>query len=191
MTTIAITSEGGRIYIDTPYNPDFVTRIKALGARWDAGRKQWYTDERNLEAVRQAMRKVYGQDDRPAKLVSVRVRLTREVSALNKPVTLFGRTVASATGRDSGARLGEGVAFETKRPTSGGSVKNWRTVIPDESVILIHDLPETAVTDKIDWDDKYGTVEIIADGGIDRNALETEKAALVARLAEIDRLLAQ
>ncbi len=189
MTIMAITSEGGRIYIDTPYNPHFVARVKALGARWDASRKQWYTDDRNIEAVREAMRKVYGQDDRPAKLVSVRVRLAREVSALNKPVTLFGRTVASATGRDSGARIGMGVAFEARKPLSGGSMKNWRTVLPDGAIIVIHDLPETAVAEKLDWDDEYGTVEVIADGGIDRNALKSEKAALLARLTEIDKLL--
>lgn len=26
----------GKAHLDTPYNPEFVARMKAIGARWDA-----------------------------------------------------------------------------------------------------------------------------------------------------------
>lgn len=181
----------GQLIIDTPYNPDFVKRVKVIGARWDGSKKVWTTDERNIDVVRAAMREVYGMDDRPAKLVSVRVTLAEDLEAFRAPVMLFGRAVASAFGRDSGAKVGDGVAFEAGAPKSGGSVKNWYTYIPAGAVILIHDVPETAIQEQLDWDDANGTFEVVTNATIDRVALAKEKEAILARLAEIDALLAQ
>lgn len=181
---------GGRIAIETPYNPEFVERVKVMGGRWDREERVWVVDERNTEAVRQAMREVYGRDDRPTTLVSVRVKTTQSFYALRGPVKLFGRVVASAWGRDSGARIGDNVAFTRGQPESGGSVKNWRTVIPEDCVIVIHDVPKAAVAEELNWNGTYGTYEILEPDTVDRKALEEERAALLARLAEIDDLLA-
>lgn len=46
----------GRIAIDSPYNPDFVRRIKKAGGKWDPANKVWETDERSIETVREIMR---------------------------------------------------------------------------------------------------------------------------------------
>lgn len=191
----------GRISIDSPYNPAFIQRVKTLGGRWSPGERTWTLDERNLESVRAAMRDIYGMDDLPpANLVSVRVTIGDlksqygtfgTIDGDRDAVRIFGRVIASATGRDTGARVGDGVAFEQGKPDSGGSAKNWRTIIPGNCVFVVYDVPESAVAQKIGWKDEWGTFEVIRPATIDRAALETEKAALLARLAEIEKLLAE
>ena len=38
---IKITVEEGRAAIESPYNPQFVSRIKKMGGKWDSIRKVW------------------------------------------------------------------------------------------------------------------------------------------------------
>lgn len=183
--------EGGKIAIDTPYNPNFVKKIKVTGGRWDGERRVWVTDARNIEAVRSIMREVYGRDDGPeVDLVTIKVTVTGEIYAGRGPVVLFGRTIASATGRDSGARVGDKVAFIQGGPRSGGSVKNWATEVRPEAVILIHDVPRQAVVDELDWKNSYGTYEIVEAARPDKQALLDERARLLKRVTEIEKALA-
>lgn len=181
--------ENGRIAIDSPYNPDFVSRIKAAGGRWNG--EKWEVDERNLDIVRVIMREVYGQDDRPTETVTVKVTVgERSIDESRGPVVLFGRNIASARGRDSGARVGDGVSFEKGGADSGGSMKHWCTVIEAGSVFTVYDVPKLAVEQNIGWDEDYGTFEVI-EAGDPLAALKAEKEALLKRLAEIDALLAE
>ncbi len=110
------------------------------------------------------------------------------ISAHTGPVVLFGRTVASAHGRDSGAKIGEGVCFEAGGCTSGGSVKNWYTVIESGSVLTIYDVPRRAAEEKLGWSDSYGSFEIV-EAADPLAGLKAEKEALLKRLAEIDAIL--
>lgn len=180
----------GRIAIDSPYNPDFVRRIKKAGGKWDPANKVWETDERSIETVREIMREVYGQDDLPQQeLVTVKVTIgDKSLNEWRAPVVLFGRIIASARGRDSGARPGEGVCFEKGGCDSGGSMKNWYTIVRAGSEITIYDVPRLAVEQKLGWKDEYGTFEVIENGD-PLAALRAEKEALLKRLAEIEELL--
>jgi hypothetical protein len=54
---------------------------------------------------------IFGQDDRPTKLVDVYVKVKEKLCCLQGPVTLFNKIVGSARGRDSGAKVGEGIIF--------------------------------------------------------------------------------
>jgi len=181
----------GKISIDSPYNPDFVSKIKKAGGKWNAGNKTWETDERFIDTVRAIMREVYGQDDLPQELVTVKVAIgDKSISEWTAPVVMFGRNVASARGRDSGARPGDGVCFEKGGCNSGGSMKNWYTVVSAGSEITIYDVPRLAVEQKLGWKDEYGTFEVIeADDPL--AALKVEKEALLKRLAEIEELLSE
>jgi len=189
MCNFEIESKGETIYITTPYNPNFVAKVKRTGAKWDGASKRWHTDARNIEIVRGIMREVYGRDDSTQETVSVRIILNRALGIYGAPIVLFGKTVASASGRDSGARLGEGVAFERGAANSGGSVKNWTTRISENSIIVLHDVPKQAVAEKLNWEDDMGTFEIINNDKVDQDALRAEKDRLLARIAEIDSLL--
>lgn len=179
-------------YIYTPYNTRFVSKIKTAGGRWSSAKKAWYVNAHNVEAVRTIMRQVYGVDDTSLasdKLVRVRITLSRELSECTGPVQLFGKIVASAFGRDSGAKLGDDAFFEMGNAKSGGSAKNWETIIAAGSVIVLEKVPLAAIDAKIDWKDEYGSFEIIESDKIDVDALKTERDNLVKRLSEIDELL--
>lgn len=131
-------------YITTPYNPEFVGRIKAMGGKWDASGKRWKVNAQSVDVVREAMLDVYGQNDLPGtegELVTVVVTTQDYQYADHCAYTLFGKTIATAWGRDSGARVGEDVAFIEGKPGSGGSVKNWKTVIPSDSRFEIYNVP--------------------------------------------------
>jgi len=217
-----IIEANGKAQIVSPYNPEFVDKIKKLGGRWDSAAKVWTVDPRNVEVVRQAMREVYGQDDRPADLVSVKVTMLSSKSEGRGPVVMLGRTIASAWGRDSGARIGEGVVFVEGGADSGGSVvmlgrtiasawgrdsgarigegvvfveggadsggsvKNWETVVTKGSVIIIHDVPRALA----EANPEGLTLEILAEETPNLAALQEERERLLARVAEIDAILA-
>lgn len=179
----------GKISVETPYNPEFVSRIKKAGGRWNAGNKTWETDERSTDAVRAIMRDVYGMDDMPQELVMVRVNVgEKTISEYRGPVVIFGRTIASAYGRDSGAKVGTGVCFDAGGCDSGGSVKNWYSVIGANSVFTVYDVPRRAVEEKLGWSDTFGTFEII-EATDPLASLKAEKEALLKRLSEIDAML--
>ena len=181
----------GKLAVDTPYNPSFVSQIKKAGGKWNPGNKTWEIDERSIDTVRSIKREDYGQDDLPQQLVTVKVTIgDKSLEEWRAPVVLFGRTIASARGRDSGARPGEGVCFEKGGCDSGGSMKNWYTIVRAGSEITIYDVPRLAVEQKIGWKDEYGTFEVVeADDPL--AALKAEKEALLKRLAEIEEILNQ
>ncbi|WP_461369019.1 hypothetical protein [Candidatus Darwinibacter acetoxidans] len=180
----------GRIAIDSPYNPSFVSKIKKAGGKWNASNRTWEVDERSIDTVRSIMREVYGQDDLPQELVTVKATINEDIGEWRAPVVLFGKTIASARGRDSGARPGEGVCFEKGGCDSGGSMKNWYTIVRAGSEITIYDVPRLAVEQKLGWKEEYGTFEVVeADDPL--AALKAEKEALLKRLAEIEELLGE
>lgn len=188
--TIKINTIEDRAYLETPYNANFVAAIKRIGgASWDRDRRAWCIPADAIDQAREIMRRVYGEDDRPSTEPSVSVRLTfgREVSELRAPVTILGKSIASAWGRDSGARVGDDVAFVEGRPESGGSFKNWRSVVPAGSVVVLHNVPQAALQMELP---EGVTAEVMQPATIDRDALQAERERLLARLAEIDQLLA-
>lgn len=183
--------ENGLIAIDTPYNKEFIAKIKGVGAKWNPIQKVWEADARTIETVRDIMRDVYGQDDMPQEMVDIRIKVGEEdIWEQTGPVVIFGRTIATARGRDTGARVGDGVVLESGNVTSGGSMKNWRTIIKAGSVVTVYDVPKQAVEKGLGWADWYGTYEVMEKTD-PKAALLAEKAALMERLAEIERLLAE
>ena len=199
MNKFRIEHKDGRIYLHTPYHPRFVTKIKKAGAKWDGS--TWSMDEKNKEVARQIMLDVYGCDDRfenpfltHIKKCSVKITVKKDLYASRGPVTMLGRIIASAKGRDSGAKIGDDVCFEKGGATSWGSVKNWNTKINAGSVIILHDVPTYAIENKIDfgYNDEDIDLEIIpSQSKADpRQELLEEKERLLARLAEIEQLLA-
>lgn len=187
---IRITSaQDGKARIYTPYNATFVSRVKTAGGRWDADGKCWTVPADAVEVVRGILRDVYGMDDSPAQ-DAVRIRLTfaKRVAEYGAAVTILGHTVSRAYGRDSGARPGDGVYYEAGKPTSGGSAKNWASVVAEGSVVVLAAVPR-ALLERGDLPDGV-TAEIVPAGPtIDRAALAAERERLAARIAEIDATL--
>ena len=193
MCNIKVTIKDGRASVFTPFNHDFVNAIRNVGGRmWDADDKCWTVPEEALPEVRKIMMSVYGETDIPNTCGSVTVKVTimEEWYARCNDVIIFKKVIASARGRDSGARPGDDGTFLEGEPTSGGSMKNWKSVVPAGCVVLLRHVP-MAVWEE-DKDSEYYTAEIVDEGmDVKRKELEEEKARRLARLAEIDRELAE
>ena len=198
MADISITSKDGRLAVEAPYHPDFIAQARALGGRWDRDwdrdSQRWNFDAREEEPVRGLCRAVYGTDGTQTDLVEVRARFPGGLTAERAPIYLLGREAVSATGRDSGARLGEGVVLEEGSAGSGGSVKYWQTRLSKGAVLRLHDVPRSLVDAH---DDKKIVLETVDDrkpGVISghmsevasRAALVAERARLTARIEAID-----
>lgn len=175
----------------TPYNAEFVAKVKGIGGRkWNAAERCWEVPESEIETVRVYMMDIFGETDLPTEgeKVTVKVTFNSDESKRRESITLFGKTLARAWGRDSGAKVGEDVTLISGKVTSGGSVKNWYTEVEEGTVLKVRNVPRAALEQDTDLD---VTVEVMETAGIDRAALMDEKEKLLARLAEIENLLAQ
>lgn len=194
MNGFEIEIKDGQAYLTTPYNPVYVQRIKQLGARWDASSKRWRINEQSIYAARKIMREVYGEDDQKhGEKVTVIATFDKTQSALCSAYCLLGKIIAQAYGRDTGAKVGPDAAFVEGAPLSGGSVKNWETIIPKGSVVEIYNVPRSFAEQEIERSESENneiSFEIKnASGKIDRAALSAERERLLLRIAEIDSLL--
>lgn len=179
-------------YLDTPYNPEFVSLIKNIGgARWDSSRREWKIPAACVEQAREIMRRVFGECDLPDETRRVNVKLTFSESVCGntrESLIIFGKQIARAYGRDSGAVVGGDVSFIEGKPTSDGSRANYYARVPAGAVALLRNVPESILHE--DLPDGV-TYEIMPEETApSREALLAEKARLTARLAEIDKLLA-
>ena len=183
---ITIENERARIY--TPYNAEFVSRIKNIGGRkWNASEKCWEVPKTEVNTVREYMLEIFGETDLgTGERVTVKVTFNDDAVATCGSIVLFGKTVARATGRDSGARNGDDATLVFGKIGSGGSARYWTTEIDEGAVIKLRNVPKAA----LDIDTEYDvTVEILEEAEIDRNALIEERERLLARLEEINKLL--
>lgn len=188
MFDIKVKVYDGKAAIHSPYNGSFVSKIKLLGAKWFADGRCWVIDESALEDARAVMREVYGQDDRPVtECVDVILHFDEDIKGYRSGVEVLGRTIATAFGRDSGAKVGEGVMFLQGQPKSGGSVKNWDTIVPAGCVVKLPKIPK-ALTETPTLPD--GVRMEVAENKSSKYELAEEREKLLARLAEIDQLLA-
>lgn len=82
-------------YLDTPYNPEFVSQIKNIGgARWDSSRREWKIPAACVEQAREIMRRVFGECDLPDETRRVNVKLTFSESVCGntrESLIIFGK----------------------------------------------------------------------------------------------------
>ena len=186
---INIETKNGKLTAYSPYNPDLPGPAKKLGGKWSPADKAWTFDPRDEARVRELYRSIYGTDGTVATgdLVTVKATVKEDWLEHTGGLFLYGRQVARATGRDSGARLADGViVVQGKGFGSCGSMKNWKTIGSAGTVFELRDVPRAAVQNN----GCPSEVEaVVVERGIDRAALKAEKDALMARIAEIDSLL--
>ena len=185
---IKIIDSNGKADIYTPYNAEFVRAVKNCGAKWNKANSCWTVEAGHIDTVREIMRRIWGRDDQDrGTCVTVQLTFARPAIGECEPVTCYGRTVARAFGRDSGAVAGDGVAFVIGAPESGGSVKNWKTVVPEGCIIRMTDVPLEMFTR---GDLPEGVIAELIDGEDTKlAALREEREKLMARLAKINEIL--
>lgn len=190
MSEIEVKIRDDKAMLYTPYNPEFVKRIKKFSdARWNSGEKCWTIDESNLDAARVIMKEIYGYADNEInEKVTLKIHVKESVSKKHGDVILFGKILSHATGRDSGARSGSDVAYIHGSAYSGGSVKNWESVVSEDSEILLHNVNKNLYEEYLENPQEEYEIEVVTDS-IDSAALKQEKELLLKRIKEIDHLL--
>lgn len=136
---IKVIVEGSKIRVITPHiDFNFNAASKRMGASWGGGSRGWIFALQNEPLVRAALKRAYGSDGSGE--VDVRsVVLTILRSAYKGPVIVAGRIIARAFGRDTGAKVGQGVVQLSGSIGSGGSRANWTTWV--NGTFLVHDVP--------------------------------------------------
>lgn len=184
-----IRTANGLARVYTPYNPKFVKRIKGIGgAKWDAYEKCWCVPETAVDVAREIMSDVYGYSDiQKNETISIKVTFNEAVSEYRGDVILFGKILSHACGRDSGARVGDDVAYINGGPESGGSTKNWCSTVKEGSVAILSNVNKHVYEkEEMNYD---VTVEVLEEKKEDRRKLLEEKERLLKRISEINKIL--
>jgi hypothetical protein len=183
MSQYIMTAENGDLLVNTPYNADFVADLKATTSsrKWDGARKLWVVKIDEKPAVEKLIQKHFGVSGSESETKTLMIKAKNEISEYRKGITIGGFPIVRAAGRDSGARVCDGVTLLEGKIGSGGSVKNWRTEIDAGSVFKITVPLDFTLSDP-DWEE-------INEGASKKADLLKEQAKLQARLAEIDTLL--
>ena len=187
MMKIKVKNKIANVY--TPYNPEFVKKIKGIGgAKWNGSEKCWAVPEIAIEAVRKIMVDVYGYSDvKENETLSLKLIFNEEVSSFCSDVVLFGKIISHASGRDSGARVGDDVAFISGGARSGGSVKNWYSRVENGSVVVLSNVNKNIYENfQLEFD---VAVEILENNNNNKQELLEEKERLKKRIKEINKLL--
>ena len=159
----------------SPFVDGFAPKARALGGKWNREDSCWVFSPRYEEQVRALLRSVYGwsEDDSSARgVVRVSVskewdwRETSETAGMGRTLQLylFGRLIARAFDRDSGARLGEGVVVLEGGFESGGSRKNPEVYARKGTVFEIAGFTVDSFAALVNqFDSEIGTVEFLPD----------------------------
>lgn len=190
MENIKIVINENEAHLYTPYNSDFVKKIKGIGgSRWESSERYWIIPSYAVDEAREIMRQIYGCDDRieeTKETVKLKIKVVEKLFSTQDDVNMFGRCLCHASGRDSEAKAGTGVIYVNGGPKSGGSVKNWCSVVPAGSEIVLPNVSK-ALYDAYVADERI-KVEIVPECP-SREKLLAEKEQLLARIASIDEML--
>lgn len=188
---LIIKVENGNASLFTPYNPDFVSKIKRIGgAKWDGAKKCWTVSEAAIDSVRTIMTDVYGHDDQAVdETVSVRIKILEDIFACQSVVSFCGKVLSKAYGRDTGAKAGDDVFYIAGSPKSGGSMKNWCSVVAEGSEINVVNISKKIYEKYLESPSDCIEILSLTTNGIDEVALKDEREKLLKRIAEIDLLL--
>lgn len=184
--------KNGMANVYTPYNSDFVKAIKGIGgAKWNGDGKYWSVPESAVGAVREIMINVYGYSDiLKNESISLKIIFNEDASECRKDVMLFGKILAHACDRDNGARVGDDVAFILGGVTSGGSAKNWTSIVKEGSIAILSNVNKT-IYEKTKSELEYDVTVEVLEAKINKEKLLEEKERLLKRISEIDKLLCE
>ena len=198
MIKITKTSDG-KIAVESPYNSIFVDEARRLGGKFKD--QKWVFDARDESAVRESCFRCYGDDGVRLHQMDVRITAPDGLFADKTNISIFGRTVARAFSRDSGAKVGDGVVIEAGGFSSGGSAKNWGTRAEAGTTLILRDISAQLVKEysgddlvievlaerkevRVD-DDRRPLVDLMAEA----EQLTEERARIDARLAIIEAII--
>lgn len=191
---VSITKDASTISVEAPYNSVFVDGARALAGKWN--QPKWVFDLRDQTDVMALAMRAYGTDGNAVDQCDVRLTIEAMASLRDgngMSASFCGRPLARIFGRDSGARVSEGVIIEQGKFDSGGSRGNPLVVVAgDLLVIKLRDLSHALVREFISEENDGVSVEIMSVNsnlGMSDADLIEELAMLEARVAEIKAML--
>lgn len=117
------------------FNSDLVKYCRNLGGKWDEESKTWVFSDIVADKVEE-LDFIYNSE-----LIPVEIEAVEKIFNYHEAVEYLGYTIAYATGRDSGAKLGDCVSLISGSIDSGGSIKNWGTIVREGSKFRLN-VPE-------------------------------------------------
>lgn len=183
---ISIEIEDGEAYIYTPYNSNFVSRIKNLDAHWNRALKCWVVDENVVEKARKILYICYGYTD-IMPLYTVDLLLTTPDQVVYEeygPVVLFGKVV-------SGDDVDSDVCYlEGNEMTYYSENLHRHCAIEKNSKIKLLNVRRDIYEKELSSvEGRHIKVEVISEGTKDLVSLKREKENLLKRIEEIDKRL--
>jgi len=105
------------------YNDWLVDSCRKLGGKWDAEASTWVFSP-IVEQEVDELDRLFNED-----LMVIDIEALDDIVSYTSSVTFMGYTVARAFGRSSGAKIGAKVKQLDGSISSGGSAKNWFTLV--------------------------------------------------------------
>jgi len=189
---IKIEKTDSQIIVVSDYNKKLPEAAKEIGGRWNASSRAWVFDSRVYAEVKSVYESIYGYFDEPPNMVTLICVAKDNYCQFNSlcGFSLHGRPIASASGRDSGAKTSTGIIVLEGGFDSGGSVKNWKTEVRGGTKIKVLDVPLTLAKEIKDNPPEWiKTVEIEYPVKINLDELKSEREKLFNRIMEIDKIL--
>jgi len=122
----------GIVAISHPiYNKILVEKSKSLGGKWDSDERSWIFPYFMSDKVEE-LEELFNDEK-----VLIELTYPYDHSVHCDSVAFCGYTIARATGRDSGAVLGDNVFQLSGKITSRGSIANWYSMVESGSVFRI------------------------------------------------------
>lgn len=125
------------ITIKTPHiNSFFNDSAKKRGAHYSSD--GWVFNDADQPVIDKMLEKYFGiLPDGATNQVTLKIEFLQCESERCSALEIAGRRIATAFGRDTGARLANDVVILSGKIASGGSAKNWETVARAGTVCLV------------------------------------------------------
>jgi len=190
MKTVKLTVNNGQVKVQTPYNAEFVTKAKNLGGKWDTLSKSWIFNENVLDYVKEILLQIYGVTGETTYQTCTLVVKNYSAEVVTGAVELFGRTIARASGRDTGVSLGDGIVWINGKKESGGSTKYWKTIV-ENATFEIQNFPfERTKFEDVQKAIAEGWCEIkVTESKRSKEEIKSEIAELKEKLAKLEEEL--
>lgn len=174
------------IRLVSPYHPDCPKKARAIGGKWDHATRSWRFDQRDHKRVEQLATDLWGWSG-SNDTTTVTIRVNADDYCQDNEIIVAGRSVAYRPGRDASVRLADNVIIVHGRfADRAGSAKYPEVGDCDGVTLEIRDLPASALT-LLDQA-KY---ELVNDDSDPLAALREERQRLMARIAQIDKIISQ
>ena len=113
------------------YNGILAVSAKQIGGKLDAEEKVWVFSKL-VENEVEILDNLFNDD-----IVNIEIKSIGRRFGEQEAVYIFGYKICYAWGRDSGAKLADNICMISGKISSGGSSKNWGTIIEDGSVFRL------------------------------------------------------